>query len=194
MEEAKLQALADSLSGFGGHKGLGTSRGQYSWVKGAEPASGKGERKDGLPNNQLYSNFVKAGAYDPNGKEVDGDGREIKRDFSDIPVLEDDDKKTKKAQKKLEKKRLKMEAKKAAKLAEKKALKKASKKRRKDDEAEKHCAVEQNAKPDKKRKRKESEFDEASGNNKRKGKKVNVTDPTTKRDKREKKEKKKKEK
>jgi len=141
MEEAKLQALADSLSGHGGRKGLGTSSGQYSWVKSAEPSSGKGERKDGLPANQLYSNFVKAGTYDPNAKEVDGDGRLIKRDFSDVNVLVDDEKKARKDAKKAAKKRLKMEAKKKLRLEEKrkakkerKALKKESKKRKRDDE------------------------------------------------------------
>lgn len=141
MEEEKLQALADSLSGHGGRKGLGISSGQYSWVKTVETSSGKEDRKDGLPNNQLYSNFVKAGTYDPTSKEADGDGRLIKRDFSDDPILTDDEKKARKDAKKAAKKKLKMEAKKKLLLEEKrkakkerKALKKESKKRKRDDE------------------------------------------------------------
>ena len=90
MEESKLQALADSLSKHGGRKGLGTSGGQYSWAKTQVDVAKKSERDDGLPNNALYSGFVKAGSYDPNAKVDDGDGRIIKRDFSDIPVLVED--------------------------------------------------------------------------------------------------------
>ena len=86
MEETKLQALADSLSKHGGRKGLGINSGSYSWAKGKVQQSGEpsSEERSGLPNNPLYSNFVREGTYDPSAKVEDGDGRAIKRDFSDI--------------------------------------------------------------------------------------------------------------
>ncbi|KAL3936927.1 MAG: hypothetical protein SGBAC_007857 [Bacillariaceae sp.] len=162
MEEEKLQALADSLSGHGGRKGLGISSGQYSWVKTVELSSGKEDRKDGLPNNQLYSNFVKAGTYDPTAKEADGDGRLIKRDFSDGPILPDNERKARKDAKKAAKKKLKMEAKKKLLLEEKrkakkerKALKKESKKRKHDD---KHPPSKTQEAPELKKKRVQKEL------------------------------------
>ena len=138
MEESKLQAIADSLAKHKGRKGLGTHGGEYSWSKPATSTE-EIERTDGLPNNALYSNFVKEGTYDPNKKSSinHGDGRTIKRDFSDIPAVVEDGstdsankkKETKmtKEQRKAAKKAAKLEAKKQAKLEEKRRLKKFAK-------------------------------------------------------------------
>ena len=92
MEEVKLQALADSFAKHGGRKGLGTSGGEYSWSKtnsrneaGVEQEQQQKEgRDDGLPDNALYAPFVKEGSYNPSAKGHHGDGRAIKRDFSDM--------------------------------------------------------------------------------------------------------------
>ena len=144
MEESKLQALADSLSKNGNRKGLGTNRspGQYSWsVKqpSTSAATDAAERTDGLPNNALYTHFVKAGEYDPTQKTTStmnhGDGRVIKRDFSDLlPILVSEDgsdgqpaKKMSKEEKKAAKKAAKLEAKRQAKLEEKRQMKKLAK-------------------------------------------------------------------
>jgi hypothetical protein len=154
MEESKLQALADSLSKHSGRKGLGTYGGEYSWSKTATSSTTtQSARDDGLPNNPLYSNFIKEGTYDPLQKTPlnHGDGRLIKRDFSDIPAIVDetsnDDetkkkksskkskeerKAEKKALKKAAKKAAKLEAKKKAKLEEKRRLKKLAKSRKTD--------------------------------------------------------------
>ena len=153
MEESKLQALADSLSKHSGRKGLGTSGGEYSWSKTANSSTTttQSARDDGLPTNPLYSNFVKEGAYDPSKKAPlnHGDGRLIKRDFSDIPPIVDETsadetskksskkskeerKAEKKAIKKAAKKAVKLEAKKKAKLEEKKRLKKLARTGKKD--------------------------------------------------------------
>ena len=149
MEETKLQALHDSLSGHTNRKGLGTNRRQYSWAKkkndAGDGANSKGvkskppARADGLPNNALYANFVKEGSFKSDGKKKggrrvdDGDGRVIKRDFSDIPVLVDDggtdssddsvSTTTKKKQRKAAKKAAKLEAKRQKKLEEKREAK-----------------------------------------------------------------------
>ena len=142
MEESKLQALADSLSKNCNRKGLGTNRspGQYSWsVNQSTTAADAAERTDGLPNNALYTHFVKAGVYAPNQKTTStmnhGDGRVIKRDFSDLlPILVSEDgsdgqpkKKMSKDEKKAAKKAAKLEAKKQAKLEEKRQMKKLAK-------------------------------------------------------------------
>ena len=147
MEESKLQALADSLSKHSGKKGLGTYGGEYSWSKTANSSTTPSARIDGLPTNPLYSNFVKEGTYDPSKKTPlsHGDGRVIKRDFSDIPAIVDETssdetsskksskkskeerKAEKKALKKAVKKAAKLEAKKKAKLEEKRRLKKLAK-------------------------------------------------------------------
>jgi hypothetical protein len=134
MEESKLQALADSLAKNGNRKGLGTySSGQYSWSKASEVEDAA--RADGLPDNALYNNFVKAGEYNANQKTPTnhGDGRAIKRDFSDLPVLVEDGSdgqpKTKKTkeEKKAAKKAAKLQAKIQAKLEEKRRIKKLAK-------------------------------------------------------------------
>jgi hypothetical protein len=131
MEDSKLQALADSLSKHAGRKGLGTGGGQYSWVKTSESSSMKGpEGGDGLPKNELYSHFVKEGSYDPNSIVKDGDGRAIKKDFSDLRVLSEDgssDNADTKAKKRASKKAAKLEAKRQAKLEEKREAKKLAK-------------------------------------------------------------------
>lgn len=139
MEESKLQVIADALAKHGGRRGLGTSGGEYSWSKNAAIVTEQGDRTDGLPNNALYSNFVKSGTYDPNSKAQmsHGDGRTIKRDFSDSPAIVDDGstdnsakqkaKKMTKEERKAAKKAAKLEAKKQAKLEEKRRLKKIEK-------------------------------------------------------------------
>lgn len=151
MEESKLQALADSLSKHSGRKGLGTYGGEYSWSKTATSSTTTQSRDDGLPNNPLYSNFIKEGTYDPLQKTPlnHGDGRLIKRDFSDIPAISDEtsnddqtkkkkkksskkSKEERKAEKKAIKKAAKLEAKKKAKLEEKRRLKKLAKSRKTD--------------------------------------------------------------
>lgn len=163
MEESKLQAIADSLSGHGGRKGLGTYGGDYSWSKSARSASSEQEttRTDGLPTNALYSNFVKAGGYDPSrkGPMNHGDGRIIKRDFSDIPVIEDSDsskkkKKVSKEERKAAKKAAKLEAKRQARLEEKRLLKKASKL---SEKSEISSTVDESDKPKSKKRKRRSE-------------------------------------
>jgi len=132
MEESKLIALHDTLTKLGKQQGLGVSS-QYSWATNAVIE----ERKDGLPANALYANFVKEGSYDPSKKNLHGDGRMIKRNFDDttIPQITTDDdddspatkrrrKEEKKAEKKAKKKEEKLAAKKAAKLEEKRRAKK----------------------------------------------------------------------
>ena len=163
MEDSKLLALHESLSKLRKFGGLGVSA-QYSWQRnGGENensglyttgADGKSKRTDGLPLNSLYNNFVKEGSYDPNQKGGHGDGRAIKRDFSDCNdsnshvvsggSSSDDDsssddgsqvrrqkkkarKEQKKAEKKAAKKAAKLEAKRQAKLEEKKRAKKEAK-------------------------------------------------------------------
>lgn len=139
MEESKLQAIADSLSKHSGRKGLGTCSGAYSWSKTATSSTSPAGT-DGLPKNALYLHFVKEGTYDPTQKlnMNHGDGRAIKRDFSDIPLIVDDasadvasskkSKKLSKEERKAIKKAAKLEAKKKAKLEEKRRLKKMEKK------------------------------------------------------------------
>ena len=146
MEESKLQALADSLSKHSGRKGLGTYSGEYSWSKTANSSTTtESSRNDGLPTNPLYNNFVREGTYDPSKKTPldHGDGRLIKRDFSDIPAIVDetssDDKsknssKKTKEERKAEKKALKKAAKRAAKLEAKKKAKLEEKKKAKLEE------------------------------------------------------------
>jgi hypothetical protein len=94
MEDAKLQALHDTLSQIRGKKGLGTNN-QYSWQR---TSNGNGTTTTTtinrhpaaiaaqLPDNALYANFVPEGVYDPKNKKRnhhEGDGRIVKRDFSD---------------------------------------------------------------------------------------------------------------
>jgi hypothetical protein len=130
MEEEKLLALHASLSSLRRSAGVGVSS-QYSWQKNADSSSSaSGVRTDGLPVNPLYNNFVKEGTYTPNAKSH-GDGRAIKRDFSDCAHVSDaeqdssDEDRKKKAQRKAEKKA----AKKAAKLEAKKQAKREEKKK-----------------------------------------------------------------
>ena len=100
------------------------------------------DREDGLPNNTLYSYFVKEGTYSKNAKGLHGDGRPVKRDFSDVrprghgsdddtDVEADSDKAKRKALRKAEKKAAakaaKLEAKRQAKLEEKRKRKKLAK-------------------------------------------------------------------
>jgi hypothetical protein len=130
MEEAKLQALHDSLSRIRGRKGLGTGGSQFSWQK----ATAAGDGQNRLPTNALYNHFVPEGSYDPNNKAAIGDGRTIKRDFSDCVNQSDDDdqkegisKEERKRRRKEEKKTAKLEAKRQAKLEEKRRLKRQAK-------------------------------------------------------------------
>ena len=132
MEDSKLQALHDSLSKLRGHQGLG-SRGAYSWQKKSASDSENGPADFGLPANALYANFVPAGTYDPKaGHANDGDGRQIKRDFSDINDDSSDDEAAKKRKRKEKRKAEKLEAKKQAKLLAKIKAKKEAKKAKKE--------------------------------------------------------------
>ena len=135
MEEEKLIAFHDTLAKLQKRQGLGVSS-QYSWAHAVDEG---GQRKDGLPANALYANFLKEGSYDPSAKNLHGDGRKIKRNFDDIPQITSDDeddsptaherrKEERKAQKKAQKKEEKLAAKKAAKLEEKKRAKKEARK------------------------------------------------------------------
>lgn len=157
MEEHKLLALHESLSKLRKSAGLGVNS-QYSWQKNGDPAAnslitttetGEQVRTDGLPVNMLYNNFVKSGSYDPKDQRgAHGDGRKIKRDFSDCnnthvvssPSSSDSEedssakkkakKEKRKSEKKAAKKAAKLEAKRQAKLEEKKRAKKEEKKRK----------------------------------------------------------------
>jgi len=142
MEESKLQALHDSLSKLRGGQGLGVAA-QYSWQKKKNKEGGplSSATEHGLPSNALYANFVPEGAlYDPTHKtqRTFGDGRHIKRNFSDN---EDDinsdrqpakkkakkeklSKEERKALKKKLAKEAKLKAKKEAKLEAKRVAKK----------------------------------------------------------------------
>eukprot|EP00538_Stauroneis_constricta_P009554 CAMPEP_0119550158 /NCGR_PEP_ID=MMETSP1352-20130426/3726_1 /TAXON_ID=265584 /ORGANISM="Stauroneis constricta, Strain CCMP1120" /LENGTH=200 /DNA_ID=CAMNT_0007595915 /DNA_START=77 /DNA_END=679 /DNA_ORIENTATION=+ len=194
MEESKLLALHDALCRHGkGRKGLGTNSGAYSWTqnKAGAAAAGQSEqatRADGLPNNALYSNFVRSGAFDPDAKRDDGDGRPIKRDFTDIAAevstsSDDDDAKEKKRKEQKEKKKAakkaaKLEAKRQAKLEEKREAKRKARLESKKvvGEAEKPSEEPQQskekAKKDKKKKKKrDSKDDDDDGNDKKSAKK-----------------------
>lgn len=143
MEEDKIQSLHDSLSKLRKSAGLGIS----SHLNfGGPNKSSHTKRDDGLPSNELYSNFVREGLYDHTKKDQNdaakyGDGRFIKRNFDDCtPVagqaddVSSDDcddssaaKLQRKAKKKKNKKAAKLEAKRQAKLEEKKKEKLAAK-------------------------------------------------------------------
>jgi hypothetical protein len=156
MEDAKLQALHDTLSQIRGKKGLGTNS-QFSWQRGTAGATQTETPRHPaavhLPDNALYAHFLPEGVYDPNSKAIDyGDGRVVKRDFSDAIMDGDEnsnskikkrktkvdkEEKTKqremrKAEKKAAKKAEKLNAKREAKLEEKKRQKKLEKKLKKD--------------------------------------------------------------
>jgi hypothetical protein len=128
MEDAKLQALHDSLSQIRGRKGLGTGGSQFSWQTTTAAATSNNNL---LPNNMLYAHFVPEGSYDPNNKASFGDGRTIKRDFSDCVDSDGDDaveessasREKRKRRRKEEKKAAKLEVKRQAKLEEKRRLK-----------------------------------------------------------------------
>jgi hypothetical protein len=150
MEDAKLQALHDSLAKLrGGHKsGLGqrssgSSSAPYSWsnsnrsdqqlVDASESSTG---HPHGLPNNQLYAYFAPEGTFNPsqNQPHSHGDGRFIKRNFDDIQSDNDSSstsqnmtKEERKAKKKAAAKEAKKEAKRQAKLLQKKLLRKLQK-------------------------------------------------------------------
>ena len=149
MDDAKLQALHDSLSKLrGGSHGLGTSS-QYSWQRrrGGGESTAERQKRLGLPNNTLYSYFVPEGAYKRDSSNPDdGDGRFIKKDFSDLQEETNDNassdsssshddqekrrrrKEKRKAAKKVAAKAAKLAAKKKEKLEEKKRLRKEAKK------------------------------------------------------------------
>jgi colicin import membrane protein len=101
MEDAKLIALHETLSKLTGHKGLG-SNGLYSWQKNKNHDESKNPKleqvRSNLPQNQLYAHFLPAGTYDPNDESKQnhnknfGDGRYVKRDFSDITNDSDNNK------------------------------------------------------------------------------------------------------
>eukprot|EP00587_Corethron_hystrix_P012763 CAMPEP_0113320542 /NCGR_PEP_ID=MMETSP0010_2-20120614/14323_1 /TAXON_ID=216773 ORGANISM="Corethron hystrix, Strain 308" /NCGR_SAMPLE_ID=MMETSP0010_2 /ASSEMBLY_ACC=CAM_ASM_000155 /LENGTH=169 /DNA_ID=CAMNT_0000178373 /DNA_START=320 /DNA_END=826 /DNA_ORIENTATION=+ /assembly_acc=CAM_ASM_000155 len=129
MEESQLQALHDAVAKLkpSGRRGLG-SNASARYVKG-HPVNDKGERKDGLPNNPLYSNFVKEGdmRVDEKLTGLDGDSRMVKKNFDDIvDVFHDDEVPAEKKKRKMtreEKKAAKLAAKKARKMEEKRAAK-----------------------------------------------------------------------
>lgn len=139
MEESKLQALHDSLSKLtAGRQGLGRAA-QYSWQK--KKKHQNASQDYGLPSNALYANFVPEGAlYNPqdaaSGQTDFGDGRYIKRNFSDDENSDDEiankkqkkspklSKEERKALKKQKAKEAKLQAKKEAKLQAKRLAKK----------------------------------------------------------------------
>jgi len=90
MEEDKIQSLHDSLSKLRKSAGLGIS----SHLNfGGPNKSSHTKRNDGLPSNELYSNFVREGLYDHTKKDQNdaakyGDGRFIKRNFDDCTSVE----------------------------------------------------------------------------------------------------------
>jgi hypothetical protein len=138
MEDSKLQALHDALSQLRGQKGLGTNS-QYSWQRGTSAPTARHPAAAKLPNNALYANFLPEGVYDPKtAQSNDGDGRVIKRDFSDaiegynslanVCRSSTAEGSTEKAQRKALQKITKKEAKKAAKLKTKLEEKKQQKK------------------------------------------------------------------
>jgi hypothetical protein len=142
MEDAKLQALHDTLSQIRGKKGLGTNT-QYSWQRHGASQTDRHPAAASLPDNALYAHFLPEGVYDPNTKRIDdGDGRIVKRDFSDA-IMDDGDndddsigknKKQKSTIDKIEKERqkeIRRAEKKAAKKAEKLKAKLEEKKRQK---------------------------------------------------------------
>jgi hypothetical protein len=119
MEEAKVQALHDTLSKLKRSAGLGVSS-HYNFGKiKTTQVNGETVRADGLPNNPLYFPFVREGTYDRSDKGDAaryGDG--IDSDSGS------DRKKKLKEKKKAEKKAAKLEAKRQAKLEEKRRAKK----------------------------------------------------------------------
>jgi len=148
MEEEKIQSLHDSLSKLRKSAGLGISShlnfgGPNASGLSKRDRNGNLVRKDGLPTDALYSNFVREGLYDPTKKNQNdaakyGDGRFIKRNFDDCSpeagqtadVSNDDSstaRRTKKAEKKKKLKAAKLEAKKQKKLDEKRKAKLAAK-------------------------------------------------------------------
>ena len=133
MEDAKLQALHDTLSQIRGRKGLGTST-QYSWHRGAGVSqTDRHPAALHLPDNALYSHFLPEGVYDPLTKRInDIDGR-IKRDFSDAIMGDNDNEKERRKEiRKAEKKAAKKAEKLKAKILKKKELKKLEKKLKKE--------------------------------------------------------------
>jgi hypothetical protein len=151
MEDAKLQALHDTLSQIRGKKGLGTNT-HYSWQRGAgatqtdrHPAAAH------LPDNALYAHFLPEGVYDPNTMRNNfGDGRIVKRDFSDAIMDDDDDdvndndRKNKTQKLKLDK--TEKERQKEIRKAEKKAAKKAEKLKAKIEEKKRQRKLEKKLK------------------------------------------------
>lgn len=134
MEDAKLQALHDTLAQLRGHQGLGNAS-QYSWQRSTAADTARHPAAAALPDNALYANFLPEGVFDPNSVSFhDGDGRSVKRDFSDVVQADDSDlqstksakrrrKELRKEEKKLALKSAKLEAKKQAKRDEKQRLK-----------------------------------------------------------------------
>ena len=156
MEDAKLQVLHDTLSQIRGKNGLGTNT-QFSWQRGtgATQTATRHPLALHLPDNALYAHFLPEGVYDPASNNIDyGDGRIIKRDFSDAIIDGDVANKSKKrkrkvdseekarrkeirkAEKKAAKKVEKLKAKREAKLEEKKRQKKLEKKIKKEQSSE----------------------------------------------------------
>lgn len=151
MEDAKLQALHDSLAQLKGHQGLGRSS-TYSWQRNSQTTVDYG-----LPKNALYANFVPQGTYDPTTAN-DGDGRIVKRDFSDSSKAE------RKAAKKAAAKAAKLEAKRQAKLEEKKRQKKEAKQQ---DEKKKRKREEQQSAGDSSEEKKKAKKDKKKKDKKR---------------------------
>lgn len=158
MEDAKLQVLHDTLSQIRGKNGLGTNT-QFSWQRGtgATQTATRHPLALHLPDNALYAHFLPEGVYDPASNNIDyGDGRIIKRDFSDAIIdgdvankskkrkrkVDSEEKATgrrkeiRKAEKKAAKKVEKLKAKREAKLEEKKRQKKLEKKIKKEQSSE----------------------------------------------------------
>jgi len=187
MEEDKIQSLHDSLSKLRKSAGLGIS----SHLNFGGSSSTK--RKDGLPTDELYSNFVKEGLYDPTTKKRNdaakyGDGRFIKRNFDDCTPEDDqvDDASStcsstvelkRKAEKKKKMKAAKLEAKRQAKLEEKKkaklAAKRLSKKSKEKESDTKSCKSEASDKVKSKSKKSKQSKKHQNDKDDSKGKSVN---------------------
>jgi hypothetical protein len=183
MEEAKVQALHDTLSKLKKSAGLGvSSHYNFGKIKTTE-VDGKVVRADGLPSNQLYFPFVREGTYDKEKSDASryGDGRVIKRNFDDCnsdgssnSSNSHDKKKLAKEKKKAKKKAAKLEAKRQAKLDEKRKAKIEEKKRAiLNNEMSKNAVVTGDKKKSKKRKVSEDGSDAEKKKSKKSKKKKN---------------------
>ena len=157
MEDAKLQALHDTLSQIRGRKGLGTNS-QFSWQRSGAGAATQTESTRHpsaahLPDNALYAHFLPEGVYDPNSNAIDyGDGRIVKRDFSDA-IMDDKNDGDENRNSKIKRRKTKVDEaektkQKEIRKAEKKAVKKAEKLKAKLEEKKRQMKLEKKLKKD----------------------------------------------